>query len=171
MFKGAIMNISSLEQTSSPGCAACGSKRLQSEPKITRHHFLESGLPNVYIDTQVTTCQMCGEEIVSINQPIQTMQKLGELVILSPGLLTSNEIKFLRKSLLMNKHAFATLTGIDYLSLQSYEEGQVRIPKYLDRLIRLTFAVMMNCSNKTIKSLQERLKVSDKLNTTHIYQL
>ena len=62
------------------------------------YHFLDSGLPNVYlIGVTYWTCTECGAPWAEIPAPEQLMNVIGELIVMKPGMLTGQEIRFLRK--------------------------------------------------------------------------
>ena len=62
------------------------------------YHFLDSGLPNVYlVGVKYWTCRECGAQAAEIPAPEQLMDFIAEIIIMKPGLLTGPEIKFLRK--------------------------------------------------------------------------
>lgn len=62
------------------------------------YHFLDSGLPNVYlIGVKYWICSECGAQSAEIPAPEQLMNVIGESVVMKPGILTGQEVRFLRK--------------------------------------------------------------------------
>ena len=138
-------------------CPICGGTNLTTEKKD--YQFVDSGLDNVILaGIDVTECPDCGEEFVSIPNVLGLMDLIAEQIILKPGSLTGQEIRFLRKNLLMKISEFATLLGIDRVSLSRWENEQVRPTVANDRLIRLTYATCKKINETTRNKLIERLK-------------
>ncbi len=118
-------------------CLMCGSNDVETRREF--HHFLLSGLPNVYVENmQVSYCRSCGDKSVTV--PPGLMQALNEAVVLKPGLLTGAEIKYLRKDLDMKVVDFAALLGVDDMAVSRWESGNEKITPAMDLLIRLVYA-------------------------------
>ncbi len=138
-------------------CPVCGNTNLISGKK--EYQFVESGLDNVILaGVDVTQCPECNEEFVSIPNVVALMDLIAEQIMLKTGRLTGQEIRFLRKNLLMKIAEFATLLGVDRVSLSRWENEQVKPTVANDRLIRLTYATCKKINENTRKKLIERLK-------------
>ena len=119
-------------------CLACGNKSITITNKD--YHFTESGLDNLYLkDIETLTCNICGEEVVSIPKPTELMSLIGEYIVLKKNSLSGEEIKLLRKNLHLKINEFAQLIGVDRVTVSRWENGHETPPKTTDRLIRLIY--------------------------------
>jgi putative zinc finger/helix-turn-helix YgiT family protein len=138
-------------------CPACGS------PKISftkgHYHFLESGLNNVHLNNVDTwTCDDCGEKIISIPRSMELMKSICEIILLKPMILTSEEIRFLRKNLSLKINEFARLLGMDRVTVSRWENGHEIPSRSADRLMRLTYAVEANIPEDLREQLRRSLR-------------
>jgi putative zinc finger/helix-turn-helix YgiT family protein len=141
-------------------CPACGATETRRE--IGRHHFLESGLSNVWLtNVGFLVCGKCGERILRLPNPIGLVKCIGEGVILTPGPLSGKEIKFLRKSLFLKSSEFANLIGVVRTTVSRWENAETTPDTSSDRLIRLTYANKMGLQEGVIKRLLERFQKED----------
>ncbi len=138
-------------------CPICGNTGITTRKKDYR--FIESGLDNVVLTgVEVVECNKCDEEFVSIPNAAQLMDFIAEQIILKPTRLTGKEIKFLRKNLLLNTREFATLLGVDRVSLSRWENDKVKPTASNDRLIRLTYTACKKTVDSTREKLIKRLR-------------
>lgn len=136
-------------------CPVCGSQNAFVEQAT--HHFIESGLENVYLaNVDFLVCPDCGERIVSIPSATRLLSCIAEGVVLSPNPLTGPEIRFLRKNLHMKINDFAVLLGVDRATISYWENGHNKPSKIADRLIRRTFAAEAKLSSDTMEKLNAR---------------
>lgn len=126
------------------------------------HHFTESGLDNVYLSgIDIWTCKTCGEKTVPIPRATDLMRCIGEAIILKPGLLSGNEIRFLRKNLMIKIVELAKYIGVDRSVLSRWENGREPHSEQADRLIRVIYAEK-NCVREAVmKDLLERFMQKD----------
>jgi DNA-binding transcriptional regulator YiaG len=127
------------------------------------YHFLDSGLPNVYlIGVKYWSCGKCQAQAAEIPAPEQLMNVIGECVVMKPGTLTGQEIKFLRKRVGKKAADFASLINKTPEHFSKLETGALPLQEPTDKLIRLTYGLLMRDSE-----LLERIsaKVEDWLNS------
>jgi len=113
----------------------CGNPNVETKTGQS-YHFTESGLDNVYL-TNVEThhCPDCGASSVSIPESTQLLNRLGEAIVFSSGLLTGPEIRYLRKNLHIKINDFAKLLRVSRVTVSRWENGR-DITKPIDLLIR-----------------------------------
>lgn len=105
-------------------------------------HFVDSGLPNVYlIGIKYFVCEKCGEIVAEIPAIKQLMTVIARDLVESNSSLTSDEARFLRKRLGKKASDFAKELGITPDHLSRLENDRLTIPESLDKLIRLVYAV------------------------------
>jgi DNA-binding transcriptional regulator YiaG len=111
------------------------------------YHFLDSGLPNVYlIGVKYWVCGKCGAQSAEIPAPEQLMNVIGESVVMKPGMLTGEEIKFLRKRVGKKAADFAALINKTPEHFSKLETGALPLQEPTDKLIRLTYGLLMRDS-------------------------
>lgn len=142
-------------------CQSCGCQNVETKSGQT-YHFKESGLDNVYlINIDISHCPDCKIDTVSIPNPTQLLSCLGELIILSPSLLTGPELRFLRKNLHAKINDFARILGVDRVTLSRWENGHEKITKPNDRLIRSVYLIKATVGDEVKVEFQKRLEAED----------
>jgi DNA-binding transcriptional regulator YiaG len=105
-------------------------------------HFIDSGLPNVYlIGIKYFVCEKCGAVVAEIPAMKQLMTVIARDLVESNSSLTNDEVRFLRKRLGKKASDFAKELGITPDHLSRLENDRLSIPEPLDKLIRLVYAV------------------------------
>ena len=114
---------------------------------------MESGLDNIYLeDICVYRCK-CGEFFPSIPGIIDLHTIIGQILIKKTTALNGKEILFLRKNIGLNARTFAEYVGIDKSTFSRWENGQQKLAKPNDRLIRLIYANVKGLSKNDIDHL------------------
>jgi putative transcriptional regulator len=122
-------------------CSFCGNPDVQMKAGQT-YHFTESGLDNLYlVNVDTFHCPDCGADSVSIPQPKQLLERIGQYVVFSSGLLSGQEIRFLRKNLRIKINDFAKILRVSRVTVSRWENGQTKIPKTVDLLIRSIYLI------------------------------
>ncbi len=107
------------------------------------YHFLDSGLPNVYlIGVKYWVCGKCGAQSAEIPAPEQLMNVIGESIVMKPGVLTGQEIRFLRKRVGKKAADFAALINKTPEHFSKLETGALPLQEPTDKLIRLTYGLL-----------------------------
>src|SRR5215469_10867365 len=107
------------------------------------YHFLDSGLPNVYlVGVKYWICGKCGTQSAEIPAPEQLMDTIAESVVMKPGMLTGHEIKFLRKRVGKKAADFAALINKTPEHFSKLETGMLPLQEPTDKLIRLTYGLL-----------------------------
>src|SRR5947209_19271239 len=74
------------------------------------YHFLDSGLPNVYlVGVKYWACGECKSQWAEIPAPDKLMNVIADAIVMKPGILTGAEIRFLRKRVGKRASDFAQL--------------------------------------------------------------
>jgi len=112
------------------------------------YHFLDSGLPNVYlIGAKYWICGKCGAESAEIPAPEQLMNAIGESIVMKPGILSPAEIKFLRKRVGKKAADFAALINKTPEHFSKLETGALPLQESTDKLIRFTYGLLSRDSD------------------------
>jgi putative zinc finger/helix-turn-helix YgiT family protein len=107
------------------------------------YHFLDSGLPNVYLSgVKYWVCAKCGAQSAEIPAPEQLMNVIGESVVMKQGILTGHEVRFLRKRVGKKAADFAALINKTPEHFSKLETGALPLQEPTDKLIRLTYGLL-----------------------------
>lgn len=117
-------------------CIECN-KKMTSKREVYR--YTESGLDNVYLETDVHRCSKCKESVVDIPNIYGLHEMIAEDLIKKPYLLKGKEIKFIRKFLHLKAVELAKILGVDKVTVSRWENDAKQISVANDKLIRLIY--------------------------------
>jgi putative zinc finger/helix-turn-helix YgiT family protein len=121
-------------------CTQCGEQQRQQRSTVD---YPESGLTNVeLLNVPVWVCPNKHQE-VEIPAVTQLHELLAYLIIRKPAIITGAEIKFLRRRVGIQAKEFAQRIGLTPVSLSRFENGQRRVSRRIDLLIRLSAAALI----------------------------
>jgi len=131
-------------------CHECNSEMKESQEI---YHYVESGLDNIYLENICVYRCKCGESFPSIPGIIDLHTIIGQMLIKKSTALNGKEILFLRKNIGLNARTFAEYVGIDKSTFSRWENGQQKLAKPNDRLIRLIYANVKGLPKNDIEHL------------------
>jgi transcriptional regulator with XRE-family HTH domain len=104
-------------------------------------HFVDSGLPNVYlVGIRYFECE-CGRVVAEIPAIKQLMKLIARIVIEKPEALSGAEIRLLRKRLGKKSLDFAKDIGIQPETLSRIENEHQTAGEGIDKFIRLYYVL------------------------------
>jgi putative zinc finger/helix-turn-helix YgiT family protein len=107
------------------------------------YQYQDSGLSNVFlVGIKYWICKVCGAMAAEIPAPMQLMNVIAKSVVMKHGLLTGEEVRFLRKRLGQKASEFAELIGKTPEHFSKIETGKLELTEPLDKLIRLTYGML-----------------------------
>jgi len=131
-------------------------------------HFLDSGLPNVYlVGIRYFVCE-CGNIVAGIPAVKQLMQLIARDLVTSPLDLTGAELRFLRKRLGKKATEYCTYLGVTPETLSRVESGKQAISIQSQKLARLSYCVfsedphLVECARQILQSILEDIKKKQK---------
>jgi len=131
-------------------------------------HFVDSGLPNVYlVGIKYFVCE-CGGVVAEIPAIKQLMQLIARDIVTSPLDLTGNEIRFLRKRLGKKAADYSRYLGFTPESLSRVENGKQAVSIQAQKLARLSYCVfsedphLVECAKSILQSILEEIKSQKK---------
>lgn len=135
--------------------------------KTGRHHYVESGLPNVFLEgINIYYCS-CGAREPGI-PCIEPLHKLiAEIIVEKSPRLTGPEIRFLRGQLELKANELAKILGVSKVTVSRWENDKVKIDKSYDHMIRALI------KSKDFRAVLESIRKRDKKKETkkHRYVL
>lgn len=121
-------------------CPNCQKLR---QTTLGKYHYTEAGLPNVWLlGVEVFECD-CGEKFGFVPCVEELHKLIGKTLIKKEGQLSGNEIRFLRKHMMLKSKDFAKELGVKDVTVSRWENGDSRPSESSDRLIRLVYALKM----------------------------
>jgi transcriptional regulator with XRE-family HTH domain len=131
-------------------------------------HFVDSGLPNVYlVGIKYFVCE-CGEFVAEIPAVKQLMQFIARDIVESPFDLTGEELRFLRKRLGMKASKYANLLGFTAETFSRIENRKQTISIQAQKLAKLSYCVfskdphLAECGKAILQSILEEIKSKEK---------
>ena len=123
----------------SPEC--CDSSLVRQEGN---YHYLESGVPNVYLENvEWYECEECGRSEAIIPRIGQLHRCIAWRIICKPDLLAGPEIRFLRKMLRISQSDFADVLNVHQTQLSRWENNKRKVrARPTDHLIRFLYVVL-----------------------------
>lgn len=133
-------------------CPVCGTETVCQTGK---HHYVESGLGNIFISgVEICKCS-CGEEIVNVPAVPDLHSLIGHYLVKKKALLTGKEIRFLRKNIGLTGKKLSGYLGVDNATISRWEKGSQAINKANDRFLRLVYCNIRGIPQEEIKHLIE----------------
>ncbi len=105
------------------------------------YHFVDSGLPNVYlVGIRYFHCE-CGQDLADIPAMKQLLNLISRDLVEKTSALSGAEIRFLRKRLGQKSADFSKQIGLEPETLSRIENDHLPASERTDKLIRLYYAV------------------------------
>lgn len=114
-------------------CPECGGSLLQ-ETRKTSYTYKDQ---TIEVDQPGNWCQKCGEGVLSLADMKSTEQALHDHRAILDGLLTSQEIRRIRKKLNLTQKEAAEIFGGGPNAFSRYELGETTPVRAVDNLLRL----------------------------------
>ena len=133
-------------------CPNCNSETVCTKDK---HHYIECGLNNVFIDS-IDVCKCtCGEKLVIIPAMPELHSQIGIALVKKKALLNGKEIRFLRKNMGLTATKLSKIIGVEIETISRWENGKQAITKPHDRLLKLVYSNIKGVPTDKIKHLIE----------------
>lgn len=142
-------------------CPECGAS-VASAASVYR--YAESGLPNVVLHgVEQARCARCGHFEVSIPKVVPIHETIAEALVSSPGRLTGDQLRFLRKHLGLSGEQLGKYLHTDRTKISKWERGQDPIGPSSDRLMRLLAAALDRGLRRKLPAVARHLPEIDDL--------
>lgn len=153
-------------------CFVCGAnvEVIKDKPYVYKDGGIEATL---YGLTQYH-CSACDETFTPIPTPQKLHRVIGQVICeKNKGLLTGDEIRFLRKTMDMKANELAQIMGTDVSTISRWENNKKDIGDGNDRLLRMVFIHRLPYSTtlpdtvETLKGIpKKRHKIKEKHNVS-----
>ena len=101
------------------------------------HHYTESGLDNVWLETGVERHETSYGPGISIRDLDGLNTAIANWIVARKSYWTGSEIRFLRKRMELSRKSLADLLGYSDRQVRRWEAGKAEIPAPASRLLRL----------------------------------
>lgn len=114
------------------------------------YHYTISGLKNIFlVGIDILQCPKCGIQSPIIPQMEGLHRLITRILVKKPGLLTGDEIRFLRKNAGFPQTEFAALIGVTPSHLSRIERGKTRsLGTASDKLTRAISLTSLTDNNR-----------------------
>jgi DNA-binding transcriptional regulator YiaG len=102
-------------------------------------HYTECGLEGIYLQNGFNQEIIDGEEYLSVSDVEGLHWVIGRHLVSNRKVLSSSEIRFLRKTMDLSQKELAEAMGNEPQSVARWEKGQCEMPGIADRLLRFLF--------------------------------
>lgn len=118
-------------------------------------HLLTAGLPNVYLaGVKYWICRECDGQTVEIPAVKSLLFAIAESLVKKEGVLTGQEVRFLRKEVGKKAADFAALINKTPEHFSKLENDLVPLTEDTDKLVRLTYTMLAG-NKKLLSTLAE----------------
>ncbi len=114
-------------------CPECGGKMIR-ETRSVPYTYKDQ---TIHVEQPGDWCQACGEGVLTVADIKATEKELHDFRIKVDGLLTSDEIRTIRKKLKLTQRDAAAIFGGGPNAFSRYERGEATQMKAVDVLLRL----------------------------------
>ena len=121
-------------------CTNCDYSKALKPRTLTEYRYSESGLDNIVLLDGVTECECpkCHETYLSFGDAVALHALIAETLITKDGLLTGQEIRFLRTHVGYSGAYFAKVMGYKPETISRIENSKQAVTVTFDRHVRTT---------------------------------
>jgi len=128
------------------------------EKQHQTYHYLESGLPNVYLQgITVYECPVCDEVMPEIPSLRKLHLAIAMELVGKPDALSGTELRYLRKEMGVQAKTFAKMLGYTPQHLSRIENGHEGISEQADKLTRSLF-LMRRIEEASLRNQLDEIK-------------
>lgn len=103
---------------------------------MSAYHYVECGLPNVYIEGLEPVTDRDGDEVIEIPFIAALHAEIARGIVLHKGAMTGKELRFLRTEMGMTQSDLAALLGAQALTVGRWERGENPMDRTAETVIR-----------------------------------
>lgn len=124
------------------------------------HHYIESGLPNIYLKSGYHLSEEDGEQFVSFEKLDSLHYWIAHYICTKDSRMSAEQVKFVRIEMDMSQSKFGELTFNDRQTVARWEKGQVPITPLPDLMIKAILFESL-AEEKSVFSFFNLLKDAD----------
>jgi DNA-binding transcriptional regulator YiaG len=121
------------------------------------YHYVESGLPNIYLENGYERVDTPYGPAVTIRDVEKLHAAIARTMVEDKPWLTGPEVRFIRKFLDLTQAQLGDLLGVEDQSVRRWEK-LARVPRSADRAVRLVFRDLTDeATSRPLPELVQRL--------------
>lgn len=129
---------------------------------MSKYHYIECGLDNVFIDGIAATVDDAGDEVVTIPSINVLHAEIARGIIGSDGAIAGAELRFLRTEMGFTQAKLGKLLSVDGQTIGRYERGETPIQPAIETLLRrLAGERLVDAFDKTVEELVALVNAKD----------
>lgn len=103
---------------------------------MSAYHYIECGLPNVYIEGLAPVIDEEGDEVIEIPFIAALHAEIARGIVMHKGTMTGDELRFLRTEMGMTQAELASFVGVQALTVGRWERGENPMDRSAETVIR-----------------------------------
>jgi DNA-binding transcriptional regulator YiaG len=126
---------------------------------MTMYHYIECGLPNVFLKNGYEEIDTPYGKGVTIHNLAELHDVIAECLVCGKKSLSGQEFKFLRLELDLSQAQLGLMLGRDQQSIARWEKGRGKVDPTADRLLRVIYkdSKMPDSKLKSLINLLQRM--------------
>jgi transcriptional regulator with XRE-family HTH domain len=129
---------------------------------MTKYHYTESGLKNVFIEGIVPVIDEEGDEVIEIRFIAALHAEIARGIITQKGTISGEELRFLRTEMGFTQAELASHVSLDAQTIGRWERSEKPVNPTAETVIRaLAGEKLVHSFNKSIEELAESIKATE----------
>ena len=122
-----------------------------------RYHYRECGLDDVYLANGFKRFKSARGTSIAIENIDQLHAAIGTHLCDQPRELSGNEVRFLRRELMLSQAALAHLVGVKEQTVHRWEADKNSMPRSTEALLRRLYMEQVKNDNDSLRDLLKRI--------------
>lgn len=136
---------------------------------MSKYHYIECGLSNVFISGIASTVDDAGDEVITIPQINVLHAEIARGIINSDGALTGAELRFLRTEMGFTQAELGKLLSVDGQTIGRYEREETPVHPNTETLLRrLAGERLVDAFDKSVEELVALVQAEDRAGEINI---
>lgn len=129
---------------------------------MSTYHYVECGLPNVYIEGLPPVVDDDGDEVVEIPFIAALHAEIARGIVMHKGNMSGKELRFLRTEMGLTQAGLATVVGVAPLTLGRWERDENPMDQSAETLIRkLAIERLLKPFDTSVEELAQKVASDD----------
>ena len=121
------------------------------------YHYVECGLDYIYLANGFERFDSRRGPSIAIRDVDALHQEIGRYICTQKRDLSGQEIRFLRRELLMSQTSLAHMLGVKEQTVHRWEAGKNAMPKAAESILRVLYMEQIKASGDGLRSILNRI--------------
>ncbi|MDE0045408.1 MAG: helix-turn-helix domain-containing protein [bacterium] len=122
-----------------------------------KYHYVECGLDYIYLANGFRRFDSRRGPSIAIRDVDALHQAIGQHICDQKKDLSGQEIRFLRRELLMSQASLARILGVKEQTVHRWEAGKTTMPKAAESILRVLYMEQIKASSDGLRSTLKRI--------------